>query len=601
MGGQTLKTHLWALAMAWLCAFVLCLPNFLMRAQRAFYRDHFPAYFQGWTDNGAFSTIDSFSMAEDTYEYVARIRHAAGHSLPGDPFIKSNRSPRMAATDALTFEAFGAVFRMLGDHRRAWMASQFLFALLWVPCLYAVLLMLGATPGQAAWLALLSTLYADLARVIVFLQDFLLFDKLKASFQYAFWFLGSYHYFLGPTRPTGPLFTYPCLFLAALAFVRGAAGKGKASLVLGGAAGGLLAYVHADVWAAFHGAGLLYALWITAGGGPSRRERLRPWLMLALSAALSLPFVRYGLFTSEQIALQGMTRTRQIAWGSLPSLLGAALCYRRYKDKPMGLWCGCLFLALFCACNIQVLTGWLLLQGHWYYISNTFLALVGGLWLARKLPALGETDWRWISVLTLLLALPRSIGYAGLHYWVYALPADEERAYEWLDRNTPQDSAVAALSPQTDLRVCAHTHDGVVVSFLIPIISDVSIQENARRLVYALSLYGVRLDDYLKQGLDGSRRWGDQLWLGRASQESRERSGLILVHFGALDAARREEALRQAASEPVRDYGADYLWVGAFEKSLVKDIARLPGRDRLEKVFENTAATIFRLRPSAAR
>jgi hypothetical protein len=589
-----LREHRRAAACAVLAAVWLSLPSVLMGLQRRFYRQHFPAYFAGWTNNGTFSPMDSFSQAEDNYYYAARIRQAASHFMPSDPYIRGNHSLSLALIDAVTFEAYALLWRLAGNERRGWMLSQFVFILLWVPCLYFILLSLGCERAPAVWLAVLCTLFADLARVLLFFTNGGPLQILRAAFQYAFWFLGSYNYFFGPTRLTGPLFTYPCLFLAGLAFVRGAQKKDGACLALAGVAGGLLAYVHTDVFLAYEGAAALFCAWSVLD---ARRAWRPPALMLALSLVVALPWALFCRPTADDIALLGLREGHRFFWGSLIFPLGAALALRRRGRGAAWVWCACLLAAMFIGANTAVVTGWWLIQGHWFYIGNTYLALMAGVWLTGKIRFLREDDWLWLTALTFLLSLPRLVSYGAQHYWVEALPAAEQQAYEWLDKNTPDEAVVAALSAETEHRISAHTHDCLAVSFLFPVISDISISENAKRLVYTLSLYGVALEDYLRQGSDASSRWEDKLWLREVDQRGHERDGVLWTHFCAMPHDRITELLQRTAQEPVEKFPVDYLWVGDFERSLIGDPARLPGREKLVKVFENSAATIFKIAP----
>lgn len=554
-----------------------------MGVQRRFFRTHFPERFQSWTNNGRYSTIDSFALEEDNYYYAARIRQAATHAVPGDPYIRGHRSTRLALTDAITYEAFALIWRIVGDARRAWPSAQFVFVLLWVPCLYFILLELGCARAPAVWLAVLSTLYADLARVLLIFLDFNPLQTLRAALQYSFWFLGSYHYFFGPTRPTGPLFTYPCLFLASLLFVRADGKQDRASLILAGAAGGLLAYVHSDVVSTFFGAAFIYCVW---------RASKRAAAMLLVAFFVALPWVVYCRPAAEQIPLYGMRPGRLFFPGALVFLAGAALSWRFLRDRPMGVWCGSLLAAMFLACNAPLVSGFYLLQGHYFYIGNTFLVLVLGAWLLPKVRGLEESDWRWLTLLTLLVCLPRLVSYSALHYQIQALPAEEERAYAWLDKNTPEEAVVAALSPQTDLRLSVHTHDRIAVSFLFPIISDVPIAENAERLIFALSLYDARLEDYLAAGDDPSGRWADKLWQGQVDHLAKARDGMMWVHFCGMEREKIKTLLRATAEKPAKSFDVDYLWVGAFEEGLMGRRGVDP--KLFEKVFENSAAAVYR-------
>ena len=211
-----LGPHQWLLPFALAVAVWQIIPIFLMSSERAFYKSHFPDYFNSWSNNGSFSIIDDFSQVEDTYLYAARIRDAGSHALPGDPYIKGNRSAIMASRDFLSFYVFGWIFRLTRDIRATYTVSYFVFGLLWVLSLYAVMLKTGVKHSAALFIAVLTTLFADFGQRSV-ADLFHAREALTMLVQWLFWPLGSQHYWFGPTRLYRPLFTIPCLLLAALA------------------------------------------------------------------------------------------------------------------------------------------------------------------------------------------------------------------------------------------------------------------------------------------------------------------------------------------------------------------------------------------------
>src|SRR5438045_8879530 len=97
----------WLPAFAFAVAGLLVLPALLMKAERGFYQKRFPEFARAWPHDGSFSMLESFTMCEDSYVYAARIRHAATHPLPGDPYIRENRSAALTMADFLTYFSFG--------------------------------------------------------------------------------------------------------------------------------------------------------------------------------------------------------------------------------------------------------------------------------------------------------------------------------------------------------------------------------------------------------------------------------------------------------------------------------------------------------------
>lgn len=585
---KALSRHAWAGVFAVLAAAVLMLPVPLMRSYRLFFQSHFPAAAAAWGDNGSFSLVDSFTMGEDNYCYAAKIRQAGSHAIPGDPYIFGNHSPRLAARDGLTFAIFGLFFRAFHDINRAWIVSQAFFTLLWVPLLYALLLAAGAGRRQAVCVATAVTLFADLARSLV-LGGGPIIGQLRQALQYAVWFLGSYHYFMGPTRITGPVMTYPCLFAAALLFCWAARRRDWASPAAAGLLGGLLVYVHSDVWTVFGGACLLYAVAV------SWRKRAVDWRLAALLVCLGLvavPWVLLNRSLGTEAELLGRVMERRVDWGSWPFLVGAWLAWRFAADTEMGLWLCCALLAVVIGRNSSLLVGFGF-EGipNWAFIGNVLLALVVGRSLGGRRPA-DSKGWLWAAALFCALALPRAISYSAQHYFTYALPRDREDAFHWLQANTPKDSVVAALSPMTNLQLPVHTHDKTISAFICPHLSDIGPIENARRIDYALSLFGAPEDRYWAK-LNQPSDWGEKLWLGVVDVEGRERGMWHASLFCNMPEERIGQLLSNARADRAgRVYRADYLWQGTFEKGLMK--RRSPAAVA-QVVYSNPSVTIYKL------
>ena len=578
----------WAGLFALLTTFVLMLPTALMKLERRFYETRFPEQAARWSNNGSFSAVDTFTMAEDNYCYAAKIRQAGTEAMPGDPFIKSNRSARLAARDTLTFWAYGLFFRGFKDISRAWIAAQTFFLLFWVPCLYLVLTAAGAGRRQAIATAVAVTLFADLARALVLGGP--LGEQLKQAFQYSVWLLGSYHYFMGPTRVTGPVMTYPCLFGAALAFCWAAKRKDWLSVLAAGFAGGSLAFVHSDVWTVYGGAIFLYFVveWV-------RSKSADPRLVAALAASAlpSLAWVWLNRGVTAESALLGIEAGRKLDFGSWPFLLGAWLAYKRAGRTPMGLWLACALASVFIARNSSLVVG-VSVDGipNWAFIGNILLALVAGLWIGGRKHAESER-WLWAAALFCALALPRAVSYAAQHFPIQALPKDREAALRWLDENTPKDSVVAALSPMTNFTIPTHTHNGIAVAFLCPHLSDIPVEENAQRADYLTALYGVGMDKYWAK-LQEPSDWGKSLWGGVVDVEGRERG----MWRGTMFCNLPEEAVGRllagaSAGRAGKSFPVDYLWQGSFERGLMsKDKPAVPAAE----VYRNASVVIYQLK-----
>lgn len=577
----TTHARVWAFALA--TSLVVCLPVLLMPIQRRFYQKHFPDDFSHWTHNGRFSLIDSYYLAEDEYPYAARIHESAAHVLPGDPYIKENKSLRLISRDLITFAVLGRLSRLFGGIPASWAAFRLIGTLLWVPCLFVLLRRMDVDEGPALFWAAVSTVFADFARLIVGHDPAAL---ARALVEYSFWPLGSYQYWFGPARLTRPLFTQPWLFLAGPVFVWASspARRSIGPAILSGVLGGLLIYVHPDVWAAYAAASGLFFLFSLRRG-----EAGEGAISLAVSAAVSAPwlFLNGTLPDTGDVIARAATHLPELA--SFFYLLAVWLS-RRTLSNPTALWCACLLVGLFAALNAQVLTGSATNGSLWFYLGNAFAVLLLGAAASDALRWPRER-WLWLTACALLLAVPRGMSYSVLHYRIQALPKDQEEALSWLDAKTAPDSVVACLSPMTTLQIPVHTRDKTFVSMVYPLTSDLAVEQNASRLRAALELFGVDQDRFVRFGMDDSGRWAERLWLGEIDDLSRDRSGSIVRYFGVMDEARFRGLLASGAPSSVKDAALDYAWVGPFEKALGVRIA-----DGWTKVYENPSVTIYRVR-----
>jgi hypothetical protein len=581
---------LWVGLFALAVGAVLSIPHVLMPIQRRFYQKNFPEYFNSWPNNGSFSAIESFYMDTDAFPYAARIHQAGTHLLPGDPHIKENHSGRLIVRDFITISAFGLLYRLVGSISATWVLAQFLLCVLWVPCLYLLLLALDLEPAAALFGAVGYTLFEDLTRLPMGPP---LAEIAKSAAHYLLWPLGSYLYWFGPTRFTRPLFTYPWLFLAAVLAIRAEKSRTWSAAAACGVVGGLLIYVHPDVWGAFMGAMGLFTLYVCW-----REKRLVPqlWAVLGIAAALSAVGVLAVRPASGGEISVIMPSPRHVNLKSILYLSIAALAWWRLRANKMAVWCVGLLVTISLALNASLMTGF---QGAstslWWYLGNTFGALLLLTLLLRQ-ARFQPATWRWLSLTALLLAIPRATDYSILHYQLYAMPRAQEEALAWLNANTPEDSVVAALNPMANMRVATYTHDKTLTSMIFPLTSNISVQENARRLVEDLKLFGVTPKRFVDVGMAPSADWGRRLWTGQVDVDEHDRSAMLRYFLWLEDPVEFLSNLTAAERDPGRkDYEADFLWVGPYERSLM-DKNGLPGPlGKAKPVFSNASVSIYRL------
>lgn len=581
----------WGFALA--AAAILVLPAVLMPLEREFYKTRFPEAFNRWVHNGAFSYADSYYLAEDIYPYSARIRHAGTHFLPGDPYIKENKSPSLISRDFLVFFLLGRLYQLCGEMSATWVAAQFLFSAGWVLGLYALGRQAGLERGRSIFAAVALTLFADLTRSLLGWNP----EKLlKEAVQYAFWLLGSYRYDPGPTRITRPLCTYPFLFLAGWLFVRADSKRTAASAAAAGLAGGALAYVHPDCCLAYGGASLFYTL---AVWWRERRWAAALWSALAVSAVISLPWVFLNGLLLGELSPNSWPMSRWPDFGSLLYPVAGLLGMRILGGRGTVLWIACLLIAMLPPLNAHVVLGWQTEQAHWRYFGKFFSALLL-IWAGTKKIECKTESWRWLAACALLVALPRAVSYSAQHYRYYALPRWQEEAFDWLEKNSSKDRVVAALSPLTNLQMPVHTDQKTLLSLIFPLTSNLSPLENGRRLAQALALFDAKPQRFLAEGMDASGRWGERLWLGEADEDSHERSGLIMRYFFFYNF--REDNFKNIFYRALGDpgsggYEVDLVWYGPFERAVAPDFERLARKRGWPRLFENSQVALFQVHP----
>ena len=286
-----------------------------------------------------------------------------------------------------------------------------------------------ATPGSVRRI--------HLARIFVAFLDFHPLRVAQAAVQYAFWFLGSYHYFLGPTRITGPLFTYPCLFLAALVFARADEKEGRLVARRGRALR--------------RPAGLrsCRCLFRVLGCGRSLCSRAPP----------QARGYDAGDFVGGQPALARLLPADRDQIGALGAgprpavLLGLARVFGRRRSvlaEIRASGSAAVVRRASARCSrpaIPALDRRGLGAGPLVFHRQHVPLFSSSARGSRRVPGFREADWRWLTALTFLVCLPRLVSYSALHYKVPRCPPPSSKP-TLARQEHAAGSVVAALSPR---------------------------------------------------------------------------------------------------------------------------------------------------------
>lgn len=570
---------------------LLCAPSALIPLYRSFYQRNFPEHAAAWPNDGPFTHFAVYGgEGEDEAFYAARAREA-GRRLPAyDPYIKEDRSARLLSRDLLGFAALGAIQRLTGDLDLTWPLARLIFAALFFLLLLALLRSAGARDGPSLFSAAVLTLFFEITVELVGFEAPL--SALKAFARKSLWLLGGEHNFFGPTRLLNPAISYPALLAAGLLLLRAERGKAKEG-VLAGAAGGLLAYVHTNVWMAWClGAALFW------GERSLRARRIHKPLLAAglCAAALSLPWLALNVPPDPDVLLRSAAVfERRFSALSLFYFAAAAWLWRRGRVPALS-WCAAMCAATGLALNMSLAAGYRIVDYEWAFLGNLFL-LSAAAALAGARAADGPR-WRWLTALACLAAFARAASYSAHLYRSYGIPSTYAQAFRWLEENAAPDSVVAALSGEVTLLLPVHAGTKTLVARNQPLVSDVSTEENARRLAYALELFvpPARRRAAAEVFLSGATEdlLTGQMWTGEIDRARLDLhpSDILFSGFGhrnSRDAVRGKVAAALAA--PTEPYAVDYLWFGPLERKLAGPGFAPPCRD---KVFDNGAVAIYR-------
>ncbi|MBI5594553.1 MAG: hypothetical protein HY928_00540 [Elusimicrobia bacterium] len=590
---------------------IVNLPSVLMPAYRRFYQKKFPEVAAQWSNNGSFTHFAYIGAeGEDQLGIGARVLDASRSLVPGDPYLGKPPTRRLATFDSGAFMALGLVQRLTGDLDRTWVVSRVLLSLLCFWAFFALLQRLGAGPAQSVFTAAVLTLFLDIAFAMLDPAADPV-DLAKNVARKSLWLLGGDFYLFGPTHFVRPAMNYPAYAAACLPMValRGAqpGPRGLAFGAAAGLAGGLLAYVHFDVWMVFCASAAVYLAALSLERRPLRPHG--PALAACVTAALvSLPF-----FLAHFSARPEEFEARPFLIGggfyrpSLVNLAAAWVFWRRRDDAPAWAWFSASQAAAFLLLNMSLL----LPMGvqRYFVIFGANVTLLPGLAALLLRRTADSERWLWATAVVAALAVGRSVSYAAQLYPTYSIPRDYEAAFAWLKARPCAGKVLATLDGEVARLAPVHGGCAVLAVRANPFESDITNAENLRRTSYALDLFAApksrpaAVELFSRPG--GQAILARQAWTGRYDRAEFHKRPAETLYFTGLYATPKERGLPESGrdidfpavlaerlSRKEGPYPVDFLWEGPLERGLRPAAdKRPPGAGEL--VYENPSVRLF--------
>ena len=597
----------WAAAV--LTALSLCCGYLLMPVFRAAWQAHLPVLARQWGNDGRFALVGfGAELVDEELWFASRVNESARHFPAFDPYIRENRSRGQATMDAVTYLSMGAVQRLLGDVSWSWLAIRLLCCAVW----FLLVLRLGLLAGQSRPLAFFCAVFVtgfSYILTLLFLAN-IHWGLSPGALAHNLWAVLSYGRTEGVWRLPRPGVTYAFLFLAAAALIR-AAGGGTRWAVLSGVLGGVLAYVHADVWSSYLVASWAFAAVLSWRAGRPQRGLFGSAL---LSTLLSLPFLLAHYPPNPEFVLRIMGAPgRQFVPAAIPYLAVFAAGVWRGRTAAEDFF-SCMALATAVMVNHSLVLGTRMVYHQWMFFGNIFVFLLlvslGRDWLAARLrPAF----WAAASGLLLFAALMQGVGYAAIHFPFQGIPRHYEDALRWLRENSRSDDVVLTLNPEINALIPAYTQDKVFVAQASPHISDYPSLANLERLLAMLDFFDIERARFLEEVVfryappPATRQ---ELAAVGFQRGEIEKSQLYKYLFFTLPPGYVRELLARA---PGRAPGAGpgdwlravelpvsppaFVWVGGMERSFAgRGFARRVS-GQLEEAYRNPAVVIYRYKP----
>lgn len=501
--------------MAALVGALVILPNILAPCLRSYHLSHDPSAVDVWSNNGRPTNIAPFDHFTGALPYLAKIKEVSEHGLPYDPFIFENmKNFGNTLSDALPFTVLGFLNKCLNNLDLTVIVYTFLLMFISTILIYKI--MMQATSDEL--FSLFSSFWVNLF-IIWYYFDYDLFfqSPLKMALRtlnYLFPVFPNISDSVGPDK-TLYVFTRAMFFLAIYLFLKVISKQkcGNRLALASGFLGGLLAITHWIELGHYLAAVPLYSFgqWIR-----TRKIQRSVILSYAITLLLAIPVILMrGSFFFHSDSDPDIIRIARIAehepgrYFFLPSFLFLAVylivVFRNRKiDDPTVLWIAAIIGSAFPFSNIQLITGYEFSLSHWQIFGNVFLVMllliVVYRWLLKRISMQScYAAFRYSIVILAVLMLSRGIMLAKDRYTFSALPRDYEEAFDFLNDHTEEDSVVVTLSSEMIIDIPLFTHNKTLIAHASAILSDISIQENTRRLMYALSLYGINREYFLEK------------------------------------------------------------------------------------------------------
>ncbi len=579
------RARLWAFAA--LVSFATCLHYPMMAVFRNNWTAKMPTYVKHWPNDGRYTLLGLFGVdnADETYSSAA-VEEFARHPWPGDPYV--DKRAETFPKDFVTYSGLALLHRVTGDMNMTWLLARLLAAFLWCVLLYRLGRQLGLPEPPALFFAAFGTAFAYLLG-LYFLHRLSWLGSLPRTVAHALWDFVAYGRTENVWRIPRPGLSYPGLFLATLFWAKAAEADEAPGLALAGLFGGLLAYVRLDVWTGFVGAACFYPLIKLA----LTREFHWRWALTGpIALAVAGPLIPFVLHPPEDfVKISGMVSGRAIDWRVLFyfPLVGYAL--HRRKDAPTVVACA-LLLAVGSICCSALITNRQLYTPNWRGFGNVYaMLLVASLlpkdWLDRR------ELWRGATALCLLAAASLATLYAGIRYPWHGLPKAQEEALMWLKANAKPDATVSMVSPESNALLRTFTPQKSLVGPAGPLLSDVTVEENVRRVRLAVELLGGDARALFDQAFTAPPADFVRYELRRVDADMGVFTGRLFCRFPADE--QRATVARVLAEPKAAEFPVDYVWVGEFERRLLGKKFPASSPRKLKKVFSNGVVDLYQL------
>jgi hypothetical protein len=593
-----------AVAVAWIgglaVAAAMCAGYGCMALFRSVWKSHYPALTEQWSNDGRFAVVGYYGteLFSEELGYAARVNNAAHHLLAFDPFIRENRSYRLLWGSAAFNASLGALQFLLRDINLTWTLTKFLCCVAWFVLLYTLCLRSTESEALSIFCATFIIGFSYLL-TLAFTSELTWSGGLLRSLAHNAWTVISFGRTESVLRLPRAGFTYGFLYFAAYCLVKTVETESWGWAAAAGLMGGVLPYVHIDVWSTYMvGAGLVAVVqWF--------RKRKLFWMIvaaLALASLMSVPFLWTNFPPQPELVyrvLFGWETKPYFVPGSLVYLLAFAAVLR-WKRKPADLVVGALAGACFVMMQASFAFGYSFDPYRWQYIGNILIFMLAASFLPRRVRE-WRSPWLAAAVLSAFFAFMQGVCYAAIHFPFQGIPKDYDDAMAWLEKSTPVDSTVLSLNPEVNTLIPAYTENKTILAYVPPMFSDTPMLDNLERLLGGLRLLGADEKRFLNDTLLNTKpRLGRReiVSAGMVRGGELEKLDLRLFMFHMTPQHYVDRLFQDALGHPAA-VDPDYVWLGRIEKEYARPGFGGPGGEWVE-VYRNRSVAIYARRRGAA-